>query len=68
MTDAKAERPVAPKQCENPVSEHYSMGRALGVTGTPTLVLENGELVPGYVPAARLVQMIEAERAKTAAR
>lgn len=68
ITDAKADRPVPPKQCENPVRDHYAMGRALGVTGTPTLVLENGEVVPGYVPAEKLVQMIEAEKAKTAAR
>lgn len=68
MTDAKSGRAVAPKQCENPVRDHYTMGRSLGVNGTPTLVLENGEVVPGYVPAQRLVQMIEAERSKTAAR
>lgn len=68
ITDAKADRPVPPKQCDNPVSEEYNLGRALGVTGTPTLVLENGQLVPGYVPAQRLVQMLEAEKSRAAAR
>ena len=68
MTDAKSGRAVAPKQCENPVRDHYTMGRSLGVNGTPTLVLENGEVLPGYVPAQRLVQMIEAQRGNTAAR
>ncbi len=68
MTDAKADRPVAPKKCDNPVSDEYNLGRALGVTGTPTLILENGQLVPGYVPAQRLVQMLEAEKSKTVTR
>jgi thiol:disulfide interchange protein DsbC len=68
ITDAKADRPVPPKQCDNPVSEEYNLGRALGVTGTPTLILDNGQLIPGYVPAQRLVKMLEAERSKTATR
>ena len=68
MTDAKAGRPVAPKKCDNPVSDEYNLGRALGVTGTPTLILDNGQLVPGYVPAQRLVKMLEAEKSKTVTR
>jgi thiol:disulfide interchange protein DsbC len=68
ITDAKADRPVPPKQCDNPVSDEYNLGRALGVTGTPTLILENGQVIPGYVPAQRLVQMLEAEKSKTATR
>lgn len=60
MTAAKAGRQVTPKQCPNPVRDHYEMGRLLGVQGTPTLILEDGELIPGYVPPQRLVQMIEA--------
>ena len=26
----------------------------MGVTGTPAIVLDNGRLVPGYLPAERL--------------
>lgn len=59
MTNAKAGRPVAPKRCENPVTNHYKMGRLVGITGTPTLILEDGELIPGYVPPERLIQLIE---------
>jgi protein-disulfide isomerase len=27
----------------------------LGVSGTPTLVLDSGQVIPGYVPAEKLV-------------
>ncbi len=64
MTDAKTGKDVAPKTCKNPVAEHYRLGREIGVSGTPSLVLETGAIVPGYVPPQRLVQTIEAERAR----
>lgn len=68
MTDAKAGREVMPKQCDNPVRDHYRMGRTMGVTGTPSIILENGEIVPGYVPPEQLAQMIEAKKAEVARR
>jgi thiol:disulfide interchange protein DsbC len=68
ITDAKTGRPVTPKQCENPVREQYEMGRQIGVRGTPTIVLEEGDIIPGYVPPQRLVQLIETEKAGVAAR
>ncbi len=59
MTDAKARRPVVSKDCPNPVAEQYGLGRSLGIRGTPTIFLESGQMIPGYVPAERLVQMME---------
>ncbi|MCB1632849.1 MAG: thioredoxin fold domain-containing protein, partial [Pseudomonadales bacterium] len=54
LTDAKARRPVPPAQCANPVEKHYKLGSgAFGVSGTPTIVLENGDVIPGYVPPQR---------------
>jgi thiol:disulfide interchange protein DsbC len=50
MTLAKAEKPIEMKRCANtPVARDYKLGRELGVSGTPGIVLENGELVPGYL-------------------
>lgn len=63
MNDAKNAKPVAQKECANPVSKHFELGRKLGVSGTPALLLPNGELLPGYVPAEKLVQFL-AENAK----
>lgn len=68
MTDAKAGKSVTPKQCANPVREHYELGRAVGVTGTPTLILNNGQVLPGFVPPDRLVQMLNGGTRGAAAR
>ena len=58
MTDAKQRRSVEPKTCINPIKQHYSMGQLLGVNGTPTIILENGELVPGYLPPRELLKRV----------
>ncbi|QFU00363.1 Thiol:disulfide interchange protein DsbC precursor [Halomonas sp. THAF5a] len=44
--------------CDNPVEEQYHLGMQLGVQGTPAIVLPDGRLVPGYVPAERLAAML----------
>ena len=59
MTQAKAGQPVAAKSCPNPVAAHYEMGQLVGVRGTPTIVLDNGDVVPGYLPAQRLHDALE---------
>jgi thiol:disulfide interchange protein DsbC len=68
MTDAKAGLGVTSKQCENPVRDHYLMGRTIGISGTPSIILENGEIVPGFVPPQQLAQMIETQKAELARR
>jgi thiol:disulfide interchange protein DsbC len=59
MTTAKAGQMVPAKRCDSPVKNQYLAGRALGLSGTPALFLENGQLVPGYVPADELLKMLE---------
>ena len=54
MNAAKAGKPVEPRTCENPVASHYALGQAMGLQGTPALVLPDGEMLPGYVPADKL--------------
>lgn len=49
--------------CDNPVSEQYHLGLELGVQGTPAIVLPDGRMVPGYVPAERLANMLGLEDA-----
>ena len=59
MTDAKAGRSIEPRSCANPVSEQYEAGRAIGVNGTPAIVLESGEMIPGYVPPDELASRLD---------
>lgn len=59
MTDAKAGIEIAPARCDNPVRDQYEAGKAIGVTGTPAMVLESGELIPGYVPPEDLASRLD---------
>ncbi len=60
MDEAKAGMEMPRESCDNPIEKHSQAGRLVGVTGTPSIVLEDGQIVPGYVPAKRLVQALEA--------
>ena len=59
MTDAKAGRSIEPRSCANPVREQYEAGQAIGVNGTPAIVLESGEMIPGYVPPDELASRLD---------
>jgi len=59
MTDAKLRKEIPVKTCDNPISEHYEIGRKIGVRGTPALLLSDGELLPGYVPPKRLLNYLD---------
>jgi len=59
MTKAKSGQALPKQECENPVEEQMALGEDFGVTGTPTIVFDNGEVVPGYVPAIRLHGILE---------
>ena len=68
MTKAKRGENVERKTCDNPVKAQYELGQKLGVRGTPSLILESGEMIPGYVPPTQLAQMLaENKAAKPAA-
>ena len=46
--------PPAPANCKTPVQKEYDLGVEFGLRGTPMLVLPDGEIVNGYVPANQL--------------
>lgn len=55
---AKAGGRLDMKTCANPVESHYQLGQRLDVGGTPAIFLDDGKVLPGYVPAARLLAML----------
>jgi len=55
MTIAKAGGNVPHKVCENPVANQFELGRKIGVRGTPTLILDNGKVIPRYMTAKELL-------------
>jgi thiol:disulfide interchange protein DsbC len=58
MTKAKRGEEIARKTCDNPVEAQFELGQKLGVRGTPSMILEDGEMIPGYVPPTQLAQLL----------
>ncbi len=59
LTLSKAGKSIADERCDNPVMDHMRLANMLGVRGTPSIILEDGRMVPGYVPARRLLKYLE---------
>jgi thiol:disulfide interchange protein DsbC len=45
-------------ECDHPVTEHYELGKMMGITGTPAIVTQAGLMIPGYLPAAALAERL----------
>ncbi len=63
LTQAKRGENLGHKTCDNPIKAQYELGQKLGVRGTPSLILESGEMIPGYVPPTQLAEMLAANKA-----
>ena len=59
MTKAKSGETLPKADCDNPIKGHMEAAKLVGVTGTPTMVLENGKVIPGYVEPKRLIKILE---------
>jgi thiol:disulfide interchange protein DsbC len=54
LTDAKNDRPVPYRNCNNPVTMQYNLGQRMGLTGTPMILAADGTQLGGYVPPDKL--------------
>ena len=61
LTAAKNGESLDSKTCDNPVDQHMELGEAFGMSGTPMIVTEKGNILPGYVPAAQLAKVLTSE-------
>jgi thiol:disulfide interchange protein DsbC len=68
LTAVKAGETIAEKTCANPVDQHMAVGEELGLRGTPAIVTETGEMIPGYVPPKQLAAQLAARSSDTAVR
>lgn len=57
ITVAKSGGAVNGKTCDI-VAKHKALGESVGVTGTPSLVFDNGVMIPGYVPTQKLLEYL----------
>jgi thiol:disulfide interchange protein DsbC len=60
LTRAKLGGEVPEDDCGNtPIEAHYSLGKRIGVRGTPAVFSESGELVGGYLAPAQLAKVLD---------
>lgn len=62
LTKVKSGGDIPKKECNAPVKNHLKIGNFLRIPGTPAILLDNGELVPSYVPADKLASAIDLAR------
>jgi len=65
LTLAKLDREFDSSDCDaSIVQEHYILGQEIGLSGTPAIVLEDGELIAGYLPPDALKLRLQQKAAE----
>ena len=67
LTLAKLDREFDSSSCDaSVVQDHYVLGQQVGLAGTPAIVLDDGELIAGYLPPEALKLRLEQKAASPA--
>ncbi len=60
LDDAMAGKALAKAACKaSEVDDNLKLGEELGISGTPAIIFPDGRLLPGYLPADALVELME---------
>ncbi len=59
LTAAKNRESIEAEACDDPVAKQYALGRKLGVRGTPSIYLQNGRNLPGYLPPDEIAKQLK---------
>lgn len=62
LTKVKRGESIEMKTCDHPIDAHVQLATTLGIRGTPMIVTEAGEVLPGYVPAKELSSGLNAAK------
>ncbi|MEL7296490.1 MAG: DsbC family protein [Pseudomonadota bacterium] len=61
MTDAKNDKSLPAANCDaSAIAKQFEIGLSVGLGGTPAIVMPNGDLISGYVPAPDLASRLAA--------
>jgi len=66
LTDAKLDKPIEKKTCNNPVAKDYELGNKVGVDGTPAIFAADGTQLGGYLPPAEMLARLDKAAARAA--
>ena len=59
LTLLKQGKNIDTKDCkDNPVEKHFNLGNAIGVQGTPSIITNEGKMIPGYLPPQDLLNIL----------
>ena len=68
LTAAKNDKPFDSAACDAAIiQDHFVLGKQVGLTGTPAIVLEDGTLISGYMPPDQLAAKLEADMQRASA-
>lgn len=60
LTDAKTNHKIPDADCQGAqVTEQFLLGRDIGINATPTLIFSDGEIRPGYLSPADLLNILQ---------
>ncbi len=66
LEDAFDGKDLPKPNCEtDEVDNNLKLGKELGIGGTPATVLPDGRLIPGYVPAQVLLELIDSPKSES---
>ena len=64
LTLAKLDRAFDSQSCDaSAIQDHYVLGQEVGLSGTPAIVLDDGELIAGYLPPDALKARLDQKAA-----
>lgn len=58
LTAAKLGTDPEKKTCDNPIDKHMELAEIFETRGTPMIITEKGNILPGYVPADKLLKAL----------
>ncbi|HKQ31465.1 MAG TPA: DsbC family protein [Burkholderiales bacterium] len=58
VEEGMAGKSIAMKTCPNPIADIHALGEKLAVSGTPAIFFDDGQRLPGYVPADEMLSML----------
>ena len=44
--------------CETPIDRNIALAKKMGIYGTPAIIFESGEIIPGLIPVAQIEQKL----------
>ena len=47
----------------NPIESQFNLGRKIGIQATPSIILKNGRIIPGYMTSDSLISLVKEEDA-----